>query len=44
MHVFDVMLKQNQSNLGLARALVKELAFVRGEREAVDLVMGNLQN
>jgi hypothetical protein len=42
MHVFDVMLKQNQRNLGLARVFVKELAFVRGERQADDVVMGNL--
>ena len=42
MHVFDAMLKQNQRNLGLARVFVKELAFVRGERQAVDVVMRNL--
>lgn len=42
MHVFDVMLKQNQRNLGLARVFVKELAFIRGERQGVDAVMGGL--
>jgi AcrR family transcriptional regulator len=39
MHVFGVMLRQNQRDLGLARIFVKELAFVRGERHGIDLVM-----
>jgi AcrR family transcriptional regulator len=42
MHVFAVMLRQNQRDLGLARVFVKELAFVRGERHGVDLVMEGL--
>jgi AcrR family transcriptional regulator len=42
MHVFGVMLRQNQRDLGLARVFVKELAFVRGERHGVDLVMEGL--
>ncbi len=42
MHVFGVMLRQNLRDLGLARIFVKELAFVRGERHGVDLVMDDL--
>jgi AcrR family transcriptional regulator len=42
MHVFAVMLRQNQRDLGLARVFVKELAFVRGERHGVDLGMEGL--
>jgi AcrR family transcriptional regulator len=42
MHVFGVMLKQNQRELDLARVFVKELAFVQGERQGIDLVMGAL--
>jgi AcrR family transcriptional regulator len=42
MHVFGVMLRQNQRDLALARIFVKELAFVRGERHGVDLVMDRL--
>jgi AcrR family transcriptional regulator len=44
MHVFGVMLRQNQRDLGLARIFVKELAFVRGERHGIDLVMEGLFN
>ncbi len=44
MHVFDVMLRQNQRDLELARIFVKELAFVRGERHGIDLVMEGLFN
>jgi TetR/AcrR family transcriptional regulator, cholesterol catabolism regulator len=39
MHVFEVMLRQNQRDVDLARVFVKELAFVRGERHGIDLVM-----
>ena len=42
MHVFGVMLRQNQRDLGLARIFVKELAFVRGDRHGIDLVMQDL--
>jgi AcrR family transcriptional regulator len=42
MHVFGVMLKQNERDLGLARVFAKELAFVRGDRHGVDLVMAGL--
>jgi AcrR family transcriptional regulator len=42
MHVFGVMLRQNQRDLGLARVFVKELSFVRGERHGVDVVMEGL--
>ena len=41
-YVFGVMLKQNQRNLSLARVFAKQLAFVRGERQSVDAVMGGL--
>jgi len=42
MHVFDVMLRQNLRDVGLARIFVKELAFVSGERHGIDLVMEGL--
>jgi len=42
MHVFGVMLRQNQRDLGLARVFIKEMAFVRGERHGIDLVMTDL--
>jgi AcrR family transcriptional regulator len=42
MHVFEVMLRQNLRDLGLARIFVKELAFVSGERHSVDVVMEEL--
>ena len=42
MYVFRVMLRQNQRDLGLARIFIKELAFVRGERHGIDLVMEGL--
>jgi len=42
MHVFGAMLKQNQRELDLARVFAKELAFVKGEREGIDVVMGAL--
>jgi len=42
MHVFDVMLRQNLRDIALARIFVKELAFVRGERHGIDLVMADL--
>ena len=38
-HVFEVMLRQNLRDVGLARIFVKELAFVSGERHGIDLVM-----
>ncbi len=41
-HVFDVMLRQNLRDVGLARVFVKELAFVSGDRHGVDLVMEGL--
>jgi AcrR family transcriptional regulator len=41
-HVFDVMLRQNLRDVGLARIFVKELAFVSGERHGIDLVMTGL--
>ena len=41
-YVFGVMLKQNQRNLSLARVFAKQLAFVRGERQSIDAVMGGL--
>jgi len=41
-HVFGVMLRQNQRDLALARIFVKELAFVRGRRHGVDVVMESL--
>ena len=42
MHVFGVMLRQNQHDLGLARIFVKEMAFVHGARRGVDVVMDDL--
>jgi AcrR family transcriptional regulator len=42
MHVFGVMLRQNQRDLALARIFVKELAFVRGQRHGIDVVMDSL--
>src|SRR5216683_4645397 len=42
MHVFGVMLKQNERELDLARVFARELAFVRGDRHGVDLVMAGL--
>jgi TetR/AcrR family transcriptional regulator, cholesterol catabolism regulator len=42
MHVFGVMLRQNQRDVDLARVFVKELAFVRGARHGIDLVMEGL--
>jgi AcrR family transcriptional regulator len=41
-HVFDMMLRQNLRDVGLARIFVKELAFVSGERHGIDLVMKGL--
>ncbi len=41
-HVFEVMLRQNLRDVGLARIFVKELAFVSGERHGIDLVMKGL--
>ena len=38
----EIMLRQNQRDLGRARIFVKELAFVRGERHGIDLVMDDL--
>jgi hypothetical protein len=38
-HVFTIMLKENQRNLGLARIFAKELAFVQGENKGIDAVM-----
>ncbi len=40
--VFEVMLRQNLRDVGLARIFVKELAFVSGERHGIDLVMAGL--
>jgi len=42
MHVFGIMLKQNERDLELARVFVKQLAFVRGERHGIDAVMSDL--
>src|SRR5208283_3352309 len=42
LHIFGVMLRQNQRDLALARIFVKELAFVRGQRHGVDVVMESL--
>jgi AcrR family transcriptional regulator len=42
MHVFTIMLKENQRNLGLARIFAKELAFVHGENEGIDAVMASI--
>jgi len=42
MHVFGVMLRQNQRDVALARIFVKELAFVRGERHGIEVVMDGL--
>ena len=42
MHVFGIMLRQNQRDLGLARIFVKEMAFVRGARHGIDVVMNDL--
>jgi AcrR family transcriptional regulator len=42
MHVFGVMLRQNQRAVALARIFVKELAFVRGDRHGVEVVMDGL--
>jgi AcrR family transcriptional regulator len=42
MYLFGVMLKQNQRNLSLAREFARQLAFVRGERQGVEAVMGGL--
>ena len=41
-HIFDIMLHQNLRDLELARIFVKELAFVRGERHGIDVVMDKL--
>lgn len=41
MHVFGVMIRQNQRELELARIFVRQLAFVRGERHGIDVVMGS---
>ena len=41
-YVFEVMLRQNLHDLELARIFVKELAFVRGERQGIDVVMEHL--
>ena len=42
MHVFGIMLRQNQRDLGLARIFVKEMAFVRSDRHGIDAVMNDL--
>jgi len=41
-HVFDIMLKENQRSLGLARIFAKELAFVHGENRGIDAVMATI--
>ena len=41
-HVFNIMLKDNQRNLGLARIFVKELAFVHGDNKGIDAVMASI--
>jgi hypothetical protein len=41
-HVFRIMLKENQRNLGLARIFAKELAFVHGENKGIDAVMATI--
>ncbi|MGO9454586.1 MAG: TetR/AcrR family transcriptional regulator [Candidatus Binataceae bacterium] len=38
MHVFNVMLKQDQRDLELARIFVKELAFVKSDHHGIDAV------
>jgi AcrR family transcriptional regulator len=40
--VFDIMLKDNQRNIGLARIFAKELAFVHGENKGIDTVMATI--
>jgi AcrR family transcriptional regulator len=42
MHVFSIMLKENQRYIGLARIFAKELAFVRGEQDGIDAVMESI--
>jgi len=41
-HVFGIMLKDNQRNIGLARIFAKELAFVHGENRGIDAVMATI--
>jgi AcrR family transcriptional regulator len=41
MHVFGIMLKDNQRHLGLARIFAKELAFVR-EHKTIDAILANV--
>src|SRR5262249_41400310 len=41
-HVFGIMLKENQRNIGLARIFAKELAFVHGENKGIDAVMATI--
>jgi AcrR family transcriptional regulator len=42
MHVFGIMLKENERNIGLARIFAKELAFVHGEDKGIDAVMATI--
>lgn len=42
MHVFEVMLRHNQREIHLARVFVKELAFVRGHRRGIEVVMDSI--
>ena len=41
-HVFGILLKDNQRNIGLARIFAKELAFVHGENKGLDAVMATI--
>jgi AcrR family transcriptional regulator len=40
MHVFGVMIEQNRHDVELARVFVKEMAFVTGDRQGINEVMG----
>ncbi|MEW6300663.1 MAG: TetR/AcrR family transcriptional regulator [Thermodesulfobacteriota bacterium] len=40
MHVFGVMIEQNRRDMELARVFVKEMAFVTGDRQGINEVVG----
>ncbi len=42
MHVFKMMLRQHQRDIGLARVFVKELGFVRGDRHGIEGVLHDM--
>jgi AcrR family transcriptional regulator len=42
MHIYTIMLKQNQRNIALARIFAKELAFVHGENKGIDAIMATI--